>query len=113
VTGDEHGEPSAREALFRTIQEALNNAAKHAGVAEGAVALDFGADAIEATIRDAGSGFDPGALSGGQGFGLTTMRERIESAGKTFTLTSTRGEGTEIVARVPISPGGPAHGQEP
>jgi signal transduction histidine kinase len=102
VEGEEHGSLDAREALFRTIQEALNNVVKHAGVSEAEVSLAFGTNDVRAVVRDRGRGFDPAAVPSG-GFGLAGMRERIESRGGTFTVTSAPGEGTTVTAGLPLA----------
>jgi signal transduction histidine kinase len=102
VDGEEHGSLDAREALFRTVQEALNNVVKHAGVSEAEVSLAFGERDITAVVHDRGRGFDPASVPSG-GFGLAGMRERIESRGGTFTVTSAPGAGTTVSAGLPLA----------
>jgi len=113
VDGEERGDLDVKEALFRTAQEALNNVVKHAGVSEAEVSLKFLDDEITLRIRDAGKGFDPAASSAGEGFGLASMRERIESRGGSFALASRPGAGTEVSARIPLAAKGETHEQEP
>ncbi len=102
VEGEEHGSLDAREALFRTVQEALNNVVKHAGVSEAEVSIAFGERDITAVVRDRGRGFDPAARRSG-GFGLAGMRERIESRGGIFTVASAPGAGTTVTAGLPLA----------
>ena len=85
--------------LFRIIQEALTNCAKHAGAHSVAITLEHDAQHAKLTIVDDGRGFDPEALGKtGQtpGLGLLTMRERAEFAGGRFQISSRRGSGTRI-----------------
>ena len=102
VEGEERGGLDARETLYRTVQEALNNVVKHAGVPEVEVSLVFGEREVRVVVRDVGRGFDPAATRSG-GFGLAGMRERIESRGGTFTVTSTPGAGTTVTASLPLA----------
>jgi signal transduction histidine kinase len=101
VEGEERGSLDVRETMFRTVQEALNNVVKHAGVSEAEVTLVFGESSLQAVVRDRGRGFDPAVASGG--FGLSGMRERIESRGGTFTVTSAPGAGTTVTAGLPLA----------
>jgi len=110
-TGGETSDAVTREALFRTIQEALNNVVKHAGVNEASVELSYTDSEIVAAIRDAGRGFTPGLANPETGFGLTTMRERIETLGGSFRLTSEQNEGTQVVVRLPLPKGDITDGQ--
>jgi signal transduction histidine kinase len=105
VEGEEHGGLEAREALFRTVQEALNNVVKHSGTAEAEVSLEFLEREARVRVRDAGTGFavdaDPASSTGG--FGLAGMRSRIEELGGTFTVHSAPGEGTTVMASLPLA----------
>ncbi len=88
--------------IFRIVQEALNNIAKHsrAGVID--VSLQRNEDDIELVIKDDGEGFNVReTLSKGgpyRGLGLVSMRERAELSGGFMTIESTRGAGTKIRA---------------
>ena len=99
-------------ALFRIIQEALNNVVKHARTNQASVTLHFGEDTITLLIEDQGQGFncqsqhsDINALTqSGQGmptYGLTSMRERAELLEGTFQIESSPGLGTRIAVHVP------------
>lgn len=67
--------------VYRIVQEALTNAARHLPGSSTVVALDVGADHLHAEVRSRGRPPPPV----GSGFGLVGMRERVESAGGRFT----------------------------
>jgi signal transduction histidine kinase len=97
-------EPEVETVLYRVVQEALANVAKHAKAQRVWVFLRADDDRAEMHIRDDGVGFDPAAVSGlvGSGhFGLAGMRERVEMAGGTYGLVSAPGSGTLIRVRLP------------
>jgi signal transduction histidine kinase len=85
-------------ALLRTAQEALANAWKHARPSRVSITLSYMGDLVVLDVQDDGVG---GAGTGGFGFGLRSMRERMEQIGGTFTVESTPGEGTTISASAP------------
>jgi signal transduction histidine kinase len=85
-------------ALLRTAQEALANAWKHARPSRVSVTLSYMGDVVVLDVQDDGVG---GAAAGGLGFGLRSMRERMEQIGGTLTVESTPGEGTTITASAP------------
>jgi signal transduction histidine kinase len=88
--------------LYRIVQEALHNAAKHSGAKYVAVQLRQTADQIQITLRDSGKGFDVRAVGNGQGLGLTNMRERIRLVNGTIVIRSKPMGGTSIQACVPF-----------
>jgi len=90
--------------VYRLVQEALTNVAKHAAASRVAVAVRQEGCKIEIEVRDDGEGFDPAASTPGRG--LTGMRERIELLGGRIAVTSAPGDGTEIAATVPLGEGG-------
>jgi signal transduction histidine kinase len=87
------------DAVFRLVQEALNNAARHSGAKRARVEVSENEDNIRVRVIDEGSGFDPGVRS--EGFGLIGMRERVTLAGGTLDLHSAPGAGTTITAVLP------------
>ena len=89
--------------LFRVSQEALQNAVKHSGVRHFDVELRFASDAIQLTVRDSGSGFDPEGASKTQGLGLVSMAERVKLVGGLLLIDSQPHRGTTIHAKVPLS----------
>jgi PAS domain S-box-containing protein len=88
--------------LFRVLQEALHNAAKHSGVKRIEVQLHEESDEIHLTIRDLGKGFDVEAAKKGRGLGLTSMQERVRLVNGTIEIQSQPMGGTTIHVRVPF-----------
>ena len=98
-------EPIAKEtaiALYRIMQEALRNVAKHAQAKEARVTLSMAGDALRLTIADNGVGFDPKPPKGRAGMGLASMRERVRLLRGKFSVESLPGEGAIIAAEVPL-----------
>jgi PAS domain S-box-containing protein len=89
--------------LFRVLQEALHNSAKHSGVKSFEVRLWGTADEIHLTVKDSGKGFDREAAKTNQGLGLISMEERLKLVNGTLSIDSQPGRGTTIEARVPVS----------
>lgn len=89
--------------LFRILQEACNNACKHACADRLCVRLDTDAEGIRLQVSDNGVGFDPRAARRRRaGFGLRSMRERAISTGGILTIRSYPGQGTSICAHWPV-----------
>jgi len=86
-------------AIYRVVQEALNNARKHANAVRVTVAIREADGTVTVEARDDGSGFDAGATNGG--FGLIGMSERIALVGGRLDVASAPGAGTAIQASVP------------
>lgn len=102
VKGDERHARGAEQAIYRIVQEALNNVVRHAGECDVVVTLELQPDAITLRVVDDGYGFDPTQVAGGgRHLGLTSMRERATELGGTLQLTSRPGQGTEILVVVP------------
>jgi PAS domain S-box-containing protein len=89
--------------LFRVLQEALHNSAKHSGTQRFEVRLWGTADEIRLTVKDSGIGFDREAAKTRQGIGLISMEERLKLVYGTLSVESEPGRGTTIDARVPVS----------
>ncbi len=87
------------DAVYRLVQEALNNAVQHAAAERVSVEVGENGKLLRVCVRDDGCGFDPDAPS--EGFGLLGMRERAELAGGKLDLSSAPGGGTTIVAVIP------------
>jgi len=91
-------------AIFRIVQEALTNAARHARIKELSVRLWANAEQAGLQVRDEGAGFDPAeALRRGTSTGLSGMKERAELLGGEFILESTAGGGTCLTVELPLS----------
>jgi signal transduction histidine kinase len=91
--------------VLRIAQEALSNAARHAGAGRIGVTLSYMEDEVTLDVRDDGRGFDPRSLpprSGTGGFGLDGMRARAERIAGTLSIESEPGQGTAVSARVPL-----------
>lgn len=103
--GDEPGcLPALTEVhLQRVIQEALTNVRRHASASKVEVRIASNGDGWAVRVIDDGVGFDTErALGGGNGgYGLQTMRERIESVGGRLSVRSKLGEGTQVAITVP------------
>jgi PAS domain S-box-containing protein len=89
--------------LFRVLQEALHNSAKHSGTKHLEVRLWHAPDELHLTVRDFGAGFEPKAAMKGQGLGLTSMKERLHLVNGEISIDSAPRRGTTIHARVPLS----------
>ena len=108
ATGTPRGLPPETEvALLRVAQEALGNVRKHAGARRAALTLSYMDDLVVLDILDDGAGFDPcvpragvGAGDSG-GFGLRSMRERVEILGGRFSVDSSPGNGTSLTVELP------------
>jgi signal transduction histidine kinase len=87
--------------LYRVVQEAMTNVARHARAQHVSVVIErHGGQAI-AVVEDHGVGFDPCANGHGR-LGLVGMRERVTLAGGTFEVESEAGCGTTVIARLPL-----------
>jgi signal transduction histidine kinase len=109
-------QPELETALFRVVQEAITNIAKHAGAETVLVQFLEREDQVAIEIEDDGRGFSPGSLpppaARERGLGLLGMRERVELFGGTFEIDSAPGSGTRIAITVPLRLE-VAHAQDP
>ena len=92
-------------ALFRIVQEAVNNVVKHAGARRVEVSLARDDGFVALGVADDGQGFDPSAPRSGQHIGLSSMRERVVQLGGRFELQSGEGQGTVLNAWLPVEAG--------
>ncbi len=88
--------------LFRVLQEALHNAAKHSEVKHVEVRLLEQANHVHLIVSDSGKGFDVESAIHGKGLGLTSMRERVRLVNGTIAIESKPTGGTTIEVRVPL-----------
>jgi PAS domain S-box-containing protein len=92
--------------VYRVVQEAMNNIAKHSQASLVRLSMKEEDDRIELAIKDNGLGFDLeetlSVKDPNRGFGLASMKERTELSGGSFTIESTRGKGTTVQASWPI-----------
>jgi len=92
-------------ALYRIVQEALTNAAKHSRARNVHIRVDRSGGQVRCSIRDDGSGFDiPAVLGrrGDTGLGLLGMQERLNAMGGTLHIDSSPGQGTSLLINVPL-----------
>ncbi|WP_085991338.1 sensor histidine kinase [Oceanobacillus senegalensis] len=89
-------------AFFRLMQEALQNAIKHAEASSIQVKLEIGENQLTLIVKDNGKGFDPGIKSD-KSFGLIGMKERVEILDGKLTIQSVIGKGTTISIQVPYN----------
>jgi two-component system, NarL family, sensor histidine kinase DevS len=93
--------PLLETAVYRLVQEALNNIAKHSMARRADLTVRSSRNAIEIEVKDNGVGFEPSLVR--EGFGLVGMRERAALLGGTVEVTSTRGSGTRVLAEIPLT----------
>ena len=88
-------------ALFRIAQEALNNVLKHARARNVNIEISRVENQVMLAVRDDGQGFDASRARRGR-WGMTTMRERAEAAGGSLKVETAPGQGTRVVATLPL-----------
>ena len=91
--------PQLETVVFRVVQEALNNVARHAHASSVLVQCGLASGRIVAEVEDDGQGFEPAKQNG---WGLMGMRERVEMLGGELRLDSAPGEGTHVWLSVPV-----------
>ncbi|MDX1521858.1 MAG: GAF domain-containing protein [Anaerolineae bacterium] len=99
--------PEVESSLYRILQETLSNAHQHAHCTELSVQLSIEDERwIALTIQDNGHGFDENTIKNSdvknRGLGLVSMRERAEQLGGQLLIDSTIGQGTRVIARLPL-----------
>jgi len=93
--------PVVQNTVYRVLQEALTNVARHAGARRVRVRLVRDESTVELQVRDDGVGFEPGAVDRRR-LGLQGMQERAALLGGAVQIESARGKGTTIWARFPV-----------
>ncbi|MDO8568164.1 MAG: sensor histidine kinase [Dehalococcoidales bacterium] len=89
-------------ALFRVVQEAVNNIVKHSGAGNVEIQLAFSGDEVVASIEDDGCGFDTRSART-SGLGLPGMKERMGLIGGSLSIASAPGIGTRLKVAVPLA----------
>lgn len=89
-----------RDALVRVTREATNNAVRHGHAASVSIRIEDHQGTLRLTVVDDGKGFEPD-LAVGSGFGLRSMRERVENLGGSVSVRSEPGSGAEVAITVP------------
>jgi signal transduction histidine kinase/HAMP domain-containing protein len=111
---EEHGTtrrlpPQMETALFRVVQEAVNNIAKHSGARNVRLNFDCSNGVVQIDVEDDGIGFDVSEVArlgdSRRGLGLVGMQERVGLLGGKISMISTPGQGTRVSIRVPLEEG--------
>jgi len=90
-----------RTCVYRVVQEALNNVAKHAGATGILVEIANRRDLLSILVHDDGRGFDATGHAA-RGLGILGMKERVRQLGGQLTLESARGQGVTLIAVIPL-----------
>jgi PAS domain S-box-containing protein len=96
LRGDGVPPPELHTAIYRVVQEALNNVVRHSGATQASVELATEPARVRLLVHDDGRGFDSGSASPGH-FGLRSMQERAAEVGAQLRLVSAPGEGTVVI----------------
>lgn len=91
--------PEMELAIYRMVQEAFQNAVRHAEASEVALTVDFASDNLALAVSDNGIGFSAEAVRGG--LGLMGMRERVQALDGDLTIDTAPGRGTSINLVIP------------
>ena len=99
--------PNLELALFRIVQETLNNIEKHSQATEVELTLTRENSSVHATVTDNGKGFDLKKLENKKqprGIGMASMKERSSFLGGTVSIDSAPGRGTKVFVSIPVKP---------
>jgi signal transduction histidine kinase len=99
-------EARTRTILFRAVRELLINVAKHAGVHRAMVRISESENHVTIVVEDNGAGFDPRVLRSSsmtRGFGLFSIRERLDYLGGKLEIQSRRGKKTTVTITMPLA----------
>jgi signal transduction histidine kinase len=106
VVGERRLSDEHEQTLYRIAQEAFNNINKHSQAKHVSIDLNFSDDEANLIIKDDGLGFDAETVLAQRNrasLGLTSMRERTELAGGSYTIESTPGNGTIVKVHLPLT----------
>lgn len=109
-------EPAIEVAIFRIVQESLSNIMKHSKSSHGQITIEYSIKRVNIIIKDNGIGFkmEEGgkkSINRNYGFGLTSIRERIELLGGSFNINAMLGKGTKLNMYIPLMEGEQSHGK--
>jgi two-component system sensor histidine kinase UhpB len=93
--------------VYRVVQEALGNVAKHAEAKRAVISISSRDDVLHVAIKDDGHGFDLNQVKG-KGLGLISMEERVRHLGGSFSISPKPADGTRIDIRIPLETEPPA-----
>jgi signal transduction histidine kinase len=98
--------PETELSLYRIAQEAISNIVRHSEARNASIRLECDADKCVLRVEDDGKGFDVSEITSiderGRGAGMFGMKERVTMVGGTCSCQSQPGQGTRVIARVPI-----------
>jgi two-component system sensor histidine kinase DegS len=94
--------PAIERELYFTLREGILNAVRHSRASELHLTLTTTSRRCEASLRDNGVGFEPGATDHSSHYGLRGMKERIDKIGGKLTVDTAPGKGTNIRIVVPF-----------
>lgn len=97
---DDRLPPGTPDSLFRIVQEALSNVARHARATQVEVSLEQRGETLTLEVRDDGQGYQPGAAR--QGMGLTNIQQRVAALGGRLAVESRPGQGTRLAVEIPL-----------
>ncbi|OQX10774.1 MAG: hypothetical protein BWK76_20135 [Desulfobulbaceae bacterium A2] len=100
---DRRADPCVETCVYRIVQEALSNVARHAGAGRVTVLLEWRGERIRGVIEDDGQGFEAADSSGSAHLGILGMRERAQLVHGSFHLDSGPEQGTIVVFEVPVA----------
>ncbi|MEJ6951230.1 sensor histidine kinase [Natronospora cellulosivora (SeqCode)] len=101
-SGDENTINDTQQlALYRFLQEALNNIVKHAETKQVVISLTTDEEELKLLIKDNGKGFDIKSINQEGHFGIISMEERLEELGGSLKIESIINEGSKMIARIP------------
>lgn len=105
VNGSLEGLPeSHRTCIYRVVQEALNNCAKHAKATRVLVRVHGGANSVDVSVEDNGVGFNP-ASRARTGLGLLGLTERVQELDGSVSISSESHKGTTVRVQIPVPTG--------
>jgi two-component system sensor histidine kinase UhpB len=93
--------PGVALCVYRVVQEALGNVARHAQAKRTMISISGNDDVLQVAIKDDGRGFDLDQAKG-KGLGLISMEERVRHLGGTFSIVPKPGNGTRIDIGIPL-----------
>jgi two-component system, NarL family, sensor histidine kinase LiaS len=102
VSGERALPLDVEQTLYRVLQEALSNIARHAQAEAVALSLRMSPEKVTLTVADDGRGFDVSAISSSS-YGLASMQARLAEVGGALAVTSTPSAGTTLTAEVKLN----------
>ncbi|MGV1098395.1 ATP-binding protein [Thiovibrio sp. JS02] len=99
---ERRADPCLETCVYRIIQEAMTNIAKHARASKVTIFLEGRAKTLRGGVEDNGRGFAPAAIDQGKHMGIYGMRERVQLLGGTFHIDSDEGVGALISFEIPL-----------